>query len=127
MDNTDDQALSLSGNTLTLEDDELTVQAYRGPIRREQAWQLRFSLEEALVNRQDPIVFHTFADRVRMAPRERRARLNRALDEIDYQGWISVEVFNYKPGPERLARESIAYMQRCYSTLHSSTPAEKPG
>ena len=36
-----------------------------------------------------------------------------ALGEIDFRGWISVEVFNYAPGPERLARESIEYMQQC--------------
>jgi sugar phosphate isomerase/epimerase len=37
----------------------------------------------------------------------------RALHQVDYRGWISVEVFNYSPGPERLARDSIEYMRRC--------------
>lgn len=35
-----------------------------------------------------------------------------ALEEIRYGGWVSVEVFDYAPGVERLAKESIDYMHR---------------
>lgn len=35
-----------------------------------------------------------------------------ALRSIDYQGYVSVEVFNFEPGPEAIATKSLEYMQR---------------
>lgn len=42
-----------------------------------------------------------------------QAPIFKALSEIGYNGWVSVEVFDYSPGVERILTQSMDTMLRC--------------
>jgi len=45
----------------------------------------------------------------------------KALLEVGYQGWASVEPFDYSPGIEVLAEKSLVYTKRCLKEAQSTT------
>ncbi len=44
------------------------------------------------------------------------APLATALDEVSYEGWVSIEPFDYSPGPELIARKSLAYLRETFAS-----------
>lgn len=43
----------------------------------------------------------------------------RALDEVGYEEWVSVEVFDYTPDAQTIARESIAFLKQMFETVRA--------
>lgn len=76
-------------------------------IRRHAAWMVHFHANDA--NRLGPGM-----GEIDFVP------IFTALAEIDYRGWVSVEVFDYTPGVERLARDSIEYMRWCEEQVRTA-------
>lgn len=44
----------------------------------------------------------------------------RALGDVDYQGYVSVEVFDYLPDPHSIATKSISYLRRIFDAAKMS-------
>ena len=49
-----------------------------------------------------------------------------SLNEADYQGWISVEVFDFSEGPEVIASQSIRNLKAAEPTGHGPGPSQSP-
>ena len=43
----------------------------------------------------------------------------KALDAAQYDGFVSVEVFDFSPDPETIASKSIEYMRDCLEKAHA--------
>lgn len=75
-------------------------------------------LDEA-VHKAAPHLCHVHANDVnRLGPGMGEVDLTplaRALKEINYDGFVSVEVFDFSPGAERIARESIEYLRKVFA------------
>ena len=41
----------------------------------------------------------------------------KVLAELKYAGWVSLEVFDFKPGPEQILRETMAYLRNLEKAL----------
>ena len=50
-------------------------------------------------------------------------RILPALAEINYHGWLSLEVFKYEPSPEEIGRQSIEYLRKIEAAMASGPPA----
>lgn len=46
-----------------------------------------------------------------------------ALLDVQYSGWVSVEVFDYSPGAEKIAKKSLQYMQSVLNDINADDHA----